>query len=69
MNTTTRRKRQKVLLQWTAGVNWFALPNLVVKADYTTRHIGTNKVFGSTKYNNENEFAIGIAYVGWFTKR
>ena len=46
-----------------------ALPNLVVKADYTTRHIGTNKVFGSTKYNNENEFAIGIAYVGWFTKR
>lgn len=55
--------------KWTAGLNWFALPNLVVKADYTTRHIGTNKVFGSTKYSNENEFAIGIAYVGWFTKK
>ena len=29
---------------WTAGLNWYALPNLVVKADYTTRQIGTNKV-------------------------
>ena len=66
--SATMEKRCQVS-KWTAGVNWFALPNLVVKADYTTRHIGTNKVFGSTKYNNENEFAIGIAYVGWFTKR
>ena len=55
--------------KWTVGLNWFALPNLVVKADYMTRKIGTNKVFGSTKYNNENEFAIGIAYVGWFVKK
>lgn len=66
--SATMEKRCQVS-KWTAGVNWFALPNLVVKADYTTRHIGTKKVFGSTKYNNENEFAIGIAYVGWFTKR
>ena len=67
--SATMEKRCQVS-KWTAGVNWFGLPNLVVvKADYTTRHIGTNKVFGSTKYNNENEFAIGIAYVGWFTKR
>ncbi len=51
---------------WTAGLNWFALPNLVVKADYTTRQIGTSKVFGSSKFNSENEFAIGIAYVGWW---
>lgn len=55
--------------KWTAGLNWFALPNLVVKADYTTRQIGTKKVFGSTQYNSENEFAIGIAYVGWFFKK
>ena len=54
---------------WTAGVNWFALPNLVVKADYTTRQIGTSKVFGASKFNSENEFAIGIAYVGWFFKK
>lgn len=55
--------------KWTAGLNWYALPNLVVKADYTTRQIGTKKVFGTTQYNSENEFAIGIAYIGWFTKK
>ena len=55
--------------KWTAGINWFALPNLVVKADYTTRQIGTQKVFGTSKYNSENEFSIGIAYVGWFFKK
>ena len=55
--------------KWTAGINWFALPNLVVKADYTTRQIGTQKVFGTSKYNSENEFSIGIAYVGWFLKK
>lgn len=55
--------------KWTAGLNWYALPNLVIKADYTTRQIGTKKVFGTTKYNSENEFAIGIAYVGWFVKK
>lgn len=66
--TATVEKRCQVS-KWTAGLNWFALPNLVVKADYTTRQIGTGKVFGSTKYQAENEFAIGIAYVGWFTKK
>ena len=55
--------------KWTAGINWFALPNLVVKADYTTRQVGTQKVFGTSKYNSENEFSIGIAYVGWFFKK
>lgn len=55
--------------KWTAGLNWFALPNLVVKADCTTRHIGTNKPFKSTNYHNENEFSIGIAYVGWFFRK
>ena len=51
--------REKVGM-WTAGLNWKALPNLVFKADYTTRKIGGGK------YNSENEFAIGVAYVGWF---
>jgi hypothetical protein len=54
---------------WKAGLNWKALPNLVVKADYTTRQIGTHKIFGSGKYNSENEFAIGIAFVDWFFKK
>lgn len=64
----TMEKRNQISM-WTAGVNWFALPNLVVKVDYTTRQIGTNKVFGASKYNSENEFSIGIAYVGWFFKK
>ncbi len=55
--------------QWQAGINWFALPNLVVKAEYTTRQIGTNKVFGKGSYNSENEFSIGIAFVDWFIKK
>lgn len=61
----TMDKRNQVSM-WVAGLNWYALPNLVVKADYTTRQIGTSKIFGSGKYNSENEFAIGIAYIGWF---
>lgn len=52
-------EREKVSM-WTAGLNWRALPNLVFKADYTARRIGGGK------YNNENEFALGVAYVGWF---
>lgn len=55
--------------QWQAGLNWFALPNLVVKADYTTRQIGTAKVFGKGLYTSENEFSIGVAYIGWFVKK
>lgn len=54
---------------WTLGVDWHILPNLVAKADYTMRQIGTNKVFGKGQYNSENEFAIGLAYVGWFTQK
>jgi hypothetical protein len=55
--------------KWNFGLNWRALPNLVVKADYTTRQIGTNKVFGKGPYNSENEFGIGVAYIGWFFKK
>lgn len=55
--------------KWTAGINWYPLPNLVVKADYTTRQIGTRRLFGTTKYNSENEFALGVAFVGWFFKK
>ncbi len=55
--------------KWMVGLNWFALPNLVVKADYSMRQIGTNKVFGKGSYNSENEFSIGVAYVGWFFRK
>lgn len=56
--------------KWQAGVNWYALPNLVVKADYSNRRIGTQKVFGyDGTYNRENEFSVGIAYIGWFFRK
>ena len=45
------------------------MPNLVVKADYTTRQIGTGKMFGTGPYTSENEFSIGLAYIGWFFKK
>lgn len=58
----TMELRDKVSM-WTAGLNWFALPNLVVKADYSARQIGGGS------YNSENEFSLGIAYIGWFIKK
>lgn len=60
--TDVMDKRCQVSM-WTAGLNWRALPNLVVKADYSTRRIGGGS------YNSENEFAIGVAYTGWFFKK
>lgn len=60
--------RNKVSM-WTAGLNWYALPNLVVKANYMTRQIGTGKMFGTGPYNSENEFSIGVAYIAWFIKK
>lgn len=64
----TMDKRLEVS-QWQVGANWFALPNLVVKADYTMRQIGTQKVFGKGLYTSENEFSIGVAYIGWFLSK
>lgn len=55
--------------QWQFGLNWYALPNLVVKADYTTRQLGTASMFGKGPYNSENEFSIGVAYIAWFLKK
>lgn len=55
---------------WTFGVDWYALPNLVFKADWTTRHIGTHSAFDwKTEYNSENDFSLGIAYLAWFNKK
>lgn len=55
---------------WTFGVNWYALPYLVVKGDWTTHHVGTKDAFDwSTQYRSENDFSLGIAYVAWFNKK
>lgn len=67
-NKQVMEKRNQISM-WTAGLNWRALPNLIVKADYTTRQVGCGKVFGTGSYNSENEFAIGVAYTGWFFKK
>ena len=67
-NTYTLDDRCQVS-KWTVGLNWKPLPNLVVKADYNTRQIGTRKIFGTGKYNSENEWAVGVAYIGWFFKK
>jgi hypothetical protein len=48
---------------WTVGLNYFILPNLVVKADYAMRRINRGE------YNNENTFAVSIGYLGWFVKK
>lgn len=48
---------------YTAGINWFALSNLVVKADYSHR------IIGKGKYSNENIFSVGIAYTAWFIQK
>ena len=55
--------------KWTGGLNWFALPNLVVKADWSTRKVGTARVFGHSRYNRENEFSVGVAYTAWFWQK
>lgn len=55
-------KRFEVAM-WSAGINYFALPDLVVKADYASRRIGGGN------YNNENTLSVGLAYAGWFFKK
>lgn len=42
-----------------AGINWYPLPQIVVKGDYSVGIL-------DKKYNREPSVNIGIAYVGWF---
>lgn len=55
--------------KWVAGVNYFVFPYLVIKADWSTRRIGTQRVFGGGRYNRENEISLAVAYTGWFFKK
>lgn len=52
--------------KWTAGINWTALPDLIVKAAYSNHRTGTSNPFGKGLFNTCNEFQIGIAWTGWF---
>lgn len=47
--------RQKI----SAGVNWYPLPQIVIKGEYTYGIL-------ERQYNNEPAINIGVAYVGWF---
>ena len=44
----------------TAGVNYFPLPQIVLKAEYSSRMF-------SSPYNDENTISVGIMYTGFFT--
>ena len=60
-NKLADRRLQKSVI--TAGLNYYALPNLVVKADYAHR------IVGKGDYNSQNMVSVGIAYIGWFLSR
>ncbi|MDH8701492.1 hypothetical protein M2138_000838 [Dysgonomonadaceae bacterium PH5-43] len=45
---------------YTVGINYFPLPNLVLKADYTHRQIDRGN------FNDENTLSLAVAYIGWF---
>ncbi len=53
--TYTGRHRMAV------GLNWFPLPQIAVKAEYSHR-------FLQSQYNNEPSVSIGVAYMGFFNK-
>lgn len=48
-----------------AGINYHPLPNLVLKADFTHRMVGTFE----NRFNNENTLSLAVAFVGWFVEK
>ncbi len=48
---------------FTVGVNYYILPNLVAKGDFSHRRIDTGN------FNKENTFSLGLAYVAWFFQK
>lgn len=47
----------------TFGLNYYILPNMALKADYSIRRIDAGN------FNSENTFGFGLAYTGWFMKK
>jgi hypothetical protein len=47
----------------TMGINYYVLPNLALKADYSSRTIANGK------YNTENTVSLAVVYTAWFFKR
>lgn len=48
---------------YTFGMNYFIMPNLVLKADYSMRH------FKGGNYTTENTFGLALAYTGYFFQK
>ncbi len=48
---------------FTAGINYFPLPNLVLKADYSHRRVGGGD------FNSEDTFGVSAGYVVWFSSK
>jgi hypothetical protein len=59
-STADKRYQRDV---YTYGLNYFPIPNVVIKADYSTRKIGKGN------YNTENTFAVSIGFSGIFMKK
>lgn len=49
-------------LRIAAGINWFPIPEIAVKAEYSHR-------FLAPQYNNEPSISIGVAYAGFFNSK
>lgn len=47
----------------TFGVNYYVMPSLALKADYSHRRIGLGD------YNDENTFGLALVYTGWLLSK
>ena len=47
----------------TFGMNYYLMPSVAVKTDYSHRRIGLGD------YNNENTFGLALVYTGWFLQK
>lgn len=48
---------------YTFGLNYYMMPNMVLKADYSIRKLNRGK------FNDENTFGLALVYTGWFSKK
>jgi len=47
----------------TFGLNYYLMPSVALKADYSHRRIGLGE------YNNENTLGLALVYTGWFLQK
>lgn len=48
---------------FTFGLNYYLLPNMAIKVDYSIRNINRGQ------YNQENTLGVSLVYAGWFIKK